>query len=563
MSNGLWNMLPGPQSVRRTPDLPPLARREDNRSMSNPTTDQGAAYRFGECVLDTATRELYRGDDSVAIEPRVFDLLVYLIENRERTVSKAELLDTLWAGTVVTEASLTRCVMKARKAVGDDAGEGQIIRTVPRHGYRFVASLEQALARSAAEIAEDASAKIALERPSAPSVVVLPFSGHGGETTEMLADGLTEDIITDLSRNGWLFVIARNSSFSFKGQSLPSQQVARELGVRYIVEGSVRQAGDRLRVSAELVDADSGTQEWSHRYDRPVSDLFAVQDEITQGIVASLGSEIRRAESKRARRADPDSLDAWGLVHRGIAVSWSTFNNETNLEAEKLYRRAIGISPQDARAHAFLATSLAMKVTNGWSDAVHDERKEAWIEGQKALDLDPEDPMVLGQLGHLNTCLLHPEAALHLLDRSVELDPNNAFSIAIRAFALTAMKRAEEAVVAVEQAMRRSPRDPAVHWFLAMKSWAYLQLEQYRECADTARKSISAYSGWQPPWITLGLALAALGDFKEASYVVKQGRRIATRVPLFGFQDFLRYIARDDEQGEEHSILLERIWEEK
>lgn len=542
--------------------MPRLARRTDNRRMPDLEQFQVASYRFADCLLDAAARELYRAGKAVATEPRVFDLLLYLIENRERTVSKDELLDTLWAGTIVTEASLTRCVMKARKAVGDSAGERAVIRTVPRRGYRFVAEL-----KNVAEEGGEGSASVTpppprLERPSAPSVVVLPFTSHGGEMTEMLADGLTEDIMADLSQNGWLFVIARNSSFSYKGQTVPSQQIAEELGVRYLVEGSVRQAGDRLRVQAELVDADSGMQEWSQRYDRPVSDLFAVQDDITHGIVASLGSEIRRAESKRARRADPDSLDAWGLVHRGIAVSWSTFNAETNLEAEKLYRRAIELSPDDARAHAFLATSLAMKVTNGWSDDIRGERKEAWTEGQRALDLNPDDPMVLGQLGHLNTCLLHPEAALHLLDRSVELDPNNAFSIAIRAFALTAMKRPEEAVLAVEQAMRRSPRDPAVHWFLAMKSWAYLQLEQFEDCAETARKSISAYNGWQPPWITLGLALAALGEFKEARHAIKHGRRAESGVPRWGFQDFFRYVARDDEQGEDFAILLERVWEE-
>lgn len=531
--------------------------------MSEPISQQAEVFRFGDCVLDTAARELHRSGTPAAIEPRAFDLLVYLIRNRERTIPKDELLDVLWAGTVVSETSLTRCVMKARKAVGDTAGDGQVIKTMPRHGYRFVAALDPKARQPAAEAAPRGGSVAALERPSAPSVVVLPFTVLGSsEQTAMLADGLTEDIITDLSQNGWLFVIARNSSFSYKGQTLPSKQIAAELGVRYLVEGSVRRLGDELRVSAELVDADSGTQQWSQRYDRPVSDLFAVQDEITRGIVASLGSEIRRAESKRARQADPDTLDAWGLVHRGIAVSWSTFNHETNLEAERLYRRAIALAPDDARAHAFLATSLAMKVTNGWSSDYREERGEAWAEGQKALDLDPDDPMVLGQLGHLNTCLFHPEAALHLLDRSVELDPNNAFSIAIRSFALTAMKRADEALLAVEQAMRRSPRDPAIHWFLAFKSWAYLQLGQYRECAETARKSLSAYNGWQPPWITLGLALAALGDFKEARHAVKHGHRLATGVPRFGFQDFFHYIARDQEQGEEHSILIERVWDE-
>ncbi len=376
----------------------------------------------------------------------------------------------------------------------------------------------------------------------------------------MVPERLTEDIITDLSRNGWLFVIARNSSFSYKDHSFSTRQVAHELGVRYLVEGTVRHLGERLRISAQLVDADSGTQEWSQRYDCPLSDLFEVQEEIVQGIVASLGSQLRRAEGRRARRTDPDALDAWGLVHRGMAISWSTFNQRSNEEAERLYRRAVHLAPDDARAHAFLAACLAMKVTNGWSEEPRRDFDEAWERARKALDVAPDDPIVLGQVGHAHSALREPEKALRLLRRSIDLDPNGAFSIGVMSYALTATGQAEEAIAAVDDVMRRSPRDPAAHWYLAMAAWAYLQLEQYDDCVQRCRESLDHYDGWQPPWITLAVALAMGGHVDDARVAIRDSRRLAVDLPLAGYQDFLHYIARDRSQSEKWGTALARVW---
>jgi TolB-like protein/Flp pilus assembly protein TadD len=514
------------------------------------------SFRFLGFQLDGATRELRLDGQPVALEPKAFDLLLCLAENRHRTLSKDELLELLWPRMVVAETSLTRCVMKARKAVGDSSDHQAVIKTIQRRGYRFVAELDDQ-----EESGPVGAAPKNPPRPDKPSLVVLPFVNAGGDDdTEMLADGLTEDIITDLSRNGWLFVIARNSSFTYKDRTLTSQQVATELGVRYLVEGTVRRSGQRLRVAAQLVDADSGTQEWSERYDRPVEDLFDVQDEIAAGIVASLGSELRRAEGRRARSTNPDALDAWGLVHRGMAISWATFNKVSNLEAEQLYRRAIGISPDDPRAHAFLANCLAMKVANGWSQDPGEEHREAWEEIRKALDRAPDDPIVLGQVGHAHTCLYEPETAVRLLQRSIELDPNGAFSIGTLGYALTACGRAEEAITSIEDVMRRSPRDPSANWYLSMSAWAYLQLEQFDGCVAQCEAAIDHYDGWQPPWITLGVAKAALGDLEGAAAAVKKGRRLEADIPLVGYQDFFRFMARDEAQGNRVAELLTKVW---
>ena len=514
------------------------------------------SFRFLDFQLDGATRELRREGQPVAIEPKAFDLLLCLAENRHRAMSKDELLERLWPRMVVAETSLTRCVMKARKAVGDTPDHQAVIKTIQRRGYRFVAELtDEPPAASVQAVRHNPP------RPDKPSLVVLPFVNASGDVeTATLADGLTEDIINDLSRNGWLFVIGRNSSFSYKGQTVASQQVAEELGVRYLVEGTVRRAGQRLRVTAQLVDADTGTQEWSERYDRQLVELFDVQDEIAAGIVASLGSELRRAEGRRARATDPEALDAWGLVHRGMAVSWATFNKRSNLEAEQLYRRAVTIAPDDPRGHAFLANCLAMKLTNGWSSDPAQDHREAWREVRQAMDLAPDDPVVLGQVGHAHSCLYDPETAVRILRRSIELDPNSAFSIGVLGYALTATARAEEALTSVNDAMRRSPRDPSVHWYLSMSAWAKLQLENFEASAAQCEAAIAHYDGWQPPWITLGVAKAALGDREAATAAIKQGRRLEADIPLFGYQDFFRYMSRDEAQGNQVAELLAKIW---
>lgn len=519
-------------------------------------TEYKNKYRFLDYELDGLARELRHRGELVSVEPKAFDLLYCLVEHRGRTLGKDEIMERLWPRVIVSETSLTRCVMKARKAVGDSSNEQSIIRTVQRRGYRFVADLE-------AEPVEDTVHSTSSVEPEKPSIVVLPFAGDGNdEASEALATGLTEDVIVDLSRNGWLFVIGRNSSFSYRGQTPSARQVADELGVRYLVEGTVRRSGDQLRVTAQLVDGLTGTQEWADRFDRPLTDLFFVQEEISQGIVSCLGSELRRAEGRRARRADPEALDAWGLVHRGAAISWSSFNRDSNLEAETLYRRAAAIAPDDPRAHAFLANCLAMKFTNGWCEDFEATHREAWQEVRKALDLAPNDPIVLGQVGHAHTCLYEPDTAVRLLRRSIELDPNGCFSIGVLCYALTATGQAREALDAFAEVMRRSPRDPSVHWYLAMASWAHLQLEEFETGLERCQASIDHYDGWQPPWVTLALLRAITGDRAGADAAMRQGRRLAPTTPRWGFQDFFRYVAKDKAQGDRYAALLEDIWAE-
>jgi len=516
------------------------------------------SYEFLTYQVDGDTAELRCGGEPVALEPKAFDLLCYLIEHRNRTVGKDELLDNIWPGVIVSETALTSCVKKVRRALGDSADTQSILKTVPRRGYRFIATI----ATKDSDPADNKPVMTAnIAQPDKPSLLVLPFeAADNGAESGTLADELTEDIIAEMSRNGWLFVIARSTAFSYKGQTVNGRRVAAELGVRYMAEGVVRSTRDQVRIAVNLVDAGSETQMWSERYDRPLSVVFAAEEKIAKEIATALGSELRRAEGVRSRGADPKALDAWGLVHRGMAVSWSTFNQRSNGEAENFYRQAIELVPEDARAHAFLANSLAMKCVNGWSRNFEADQSEAWLEIRKAMDLAAGDSIVLGQLGHAHSCLGKPKLGIRLLERAVALDPNAASNLGLISFSLIATGRPSEAVQRTEEILRSSPHDPAANWFYANVGWAYLQLEEFERCEEACLNSIACYDGWQAPWVTLAVAREAIGDHENAVSALRTCRRLAPDIDLAGYDAFFRFISKDFAQADRVAKRLRSIW---
>lgn len=510
------------------------------------------AFRFDDFELLTTRRELRRNGVAQSIEPKVYDLLLYLIQNRERSVDKHELQEAIWPDVIVTEASLTRCIMKARKAVGDNARHQNTIKTVHSHGYRFHAQVDAEEGKSVATASQSTDQL---------SVAVLPFANLTSDPQNAyLADGLTQDIATDLSRNSWLFVISHATSRTYGGSAPDLGLVAQELGVRYVVQGSIRFAADRIRIAAALIQIESGRQEWSERFDRPLDEFFRIQDEIVAGIASSLGAHLRRAEGRQAKLADPATLDAWGLIHRGMAESWTRFDRKSNLKAEECYRKALAIAPENARAKAFLGCSVAMKVSNGWSSDIAADIALARSLGQSAIQLAPEDAMVLCQWGHTNSCLGTADEGIGVLERAIDLDPNNAYGLGMLAYGLTCVGRAEESIEMVNEALRLSPRDPATHWYLVMLSWAYLQLEQFDDCAREAQRSINSYSGWQPPRVTLAVARAALGQVDRARDCVAQALSLDRGSTAAGYQKFFGLVVRKPELMQRIGRWLEEIW---
>src|SRR5262245_42399124 len=317
-------------------------------------------YLFEDYALDTERRELRRGDASVAIQPKIFDLLAYVIDNRQRVVSRDDLIAQVWDGRIVSESALARCINGARSAIGDSGEAQRLIKTLPGKGLRFVGVVREERQPSEVGEADPKPEKPApLPLPDKPSIAVLAFTNMSGDPSqEYFSDGITEDIITGLSRFSELFVIARNSSFQYKGKSPDIRQVGRELGVRYVLEGSIRRAGDRVRISAQLIDAVTGAHLWGERYDRELKDVFAVQDEVSRAIVAILVAHVNKAEAERTLLKPPETWQAYDLFLRAsdiLRAMWSSFNVADLYEARRLLERSIALDPHYARAYAELA----------------------------------------------------------------------------------------------------------------------------------------------------------------------------------------------------------------
>jgi TolB-like protein len=278
---------------------------------------------FENYALDIDRRELRHGAVTVPVEPQVFDLLAYLIKNRERVATEDDLIAAIWGGRIVSESTLTTRINAARSAIGDNGAEQRLIKTLARKGLRFVGAVqEETKPEMLTEVgAGDAAAqqpKPELSLPDKPSIAVLPFANLSGDPQQdYFSDGITEDIITELSRFSELLVIARNSSFQYKGKAVDIRQVGRELGVRYVLEGSVRRSGERIRFMAQLIDAMTGTHRWAERYDRELREVFALQDEVARTIVVILVAHVNRAETERALLKPPAAWEAYEYYLRG------------------------------------------------------------------------------------------------------------------------------------------------------------------------------------------------------------------------------------------------------
>jgi TolB-like protein len=319
-------------------------------------------YLFEDYALDTDRRELCRRGEVVRIEPQAFDLLEYLIQNRGRLVSRDDLIASVWAGRIVSDSAMTTRINAARSAIGDSGKAQNLIKTVPRKGIRFVGSVLEEEAGGAEAGWRPSTPYPAL--PDKPSIAVLAFTNMSEEPgQDYFSDGITEDIITELSRFAELFVIARNSSFRFKGRSPDIRQVGRELGVRYVLEGSIRRAGDRVRIGAQLIDAVTGAQRWGEHYDRDLKDVFAVQDEVSRTIVSILVVHVNKAEAERTLLKPPATWQAHDFLMRASDV-WSARNAGPSRSAAHSLRSATS-----HRAFHLPRPELCSRLCNAFADS--------------------------------------------------------------------------------------------------------------------------------------------------------------------------------------------------
>ena len=253
-------------------------------------------------------------------------------------------------------------------------------------------------------------------------------------------------------------------------------------------------------------------------------------------------------------------MNAWGLVHRGMEVSWARFNRESNLQAEALYRQALELDADNPKAQAALAMSVAMKVSNGWSPDINAERSESIALGRQALATAPNDPMILCCVGHQNTCLGQADEGVRLLRRAAELDQSSAIARGLQALALIGTGQAEQAVEQLNEALRLSPHDTARHWYHGIYAFAYVQLGQFEDAAREARESIGSFRGWQPPWATLAVALAALGQDDEAQEAALTASELEPLVGRDGYERFFEFITRHGDNARRTRELLKKCW---
>ena len=423
----------------------------------------------------------------------MFDLVVHLMENRDRVVTKEELIDKIWHGRSVSESTLTSRINAARKAIGDSGANQALIRTIARKGFRFVGDIELRAAHAhAVQLANGHERRdhlAALPLPDRPAIAVLPFTNMSGDREQdYFSDGISEDIITALSKLRWFFVIARNSSFIYKGRAVHLSEIARELGVRYVLEGSVRRSGDQVRISAQLNDASTGSHLWAERYDRSIADVFAVQDEITEAIVAAIEPQLYAAESFRAQQKPPGSLDAWDLVMRALSHFWR-ITREDNAAAHALLEKAIAIDPRYGKALGLLATSHIFGAHMGWAGmgtAVPIAERAALA----AVEADGEDAWAHHGLGYTYLFQRRFDDAIAEFEMGLRLNPNFAMAQAFYGVALNYSGRWEDGDAAARRALRLSPRDPFSAIYYGIAAYAQFIGRNYDEAIQLARESL-------------------------------------------------------------------------
>ena len=465
---------------------------------------------FGEYVLDGGRRELRRGSEQIALEPQVFDVLLYLAQNRDRVVTKDNLIASVWQGRIVSDSTLTSRINAARRAVGDSGDQQEMIKTYARKGFRFVGdvriggdgdgscgppeqadvtpavALRQADAPVAGEDRGRAGLGAELKWGGRPSVAVLPFSNLSGDPEqEYFSDGITEDIINALSKHRSLVVFARNSSFAFKGAGGDVRQAGLTLGAEYLVEGSVRRAGQRVRITAQLVETEGGRQLWADRYDRHLQDLFVLQDEITTIIAARIEPEVGAAERLRVERKAVPALHAWDYFRLGTKHFYKSTPAD-NLEAQRLFRRAIELDPNLAEAYGYLSYAIVLSMVYFEADSNEERLAEAVAIGWKGVELDDQDGLIRFMYGRALLVRKAYGDALAELEKAVELNPCLAVSYCGLGDTLAYDGRITEAIPYFQRAIELSPYDPMRWAFYSYRALAHIFAQEFKLGSDWA-----------------------------------------------------------------------------
>ena len=470
------------------------------------------------------------------LEPQVFSLLLFLIENRDHVVTKEDLKDGVWNGRIVSDATMNTRINAARRAVGDTGKTQTVIRTYPKRGFRFVADVSSD-APPAMPSPEPSAARPESVMTGKPSIAVLPFLNRSGDPNQdYFADGISEDIITSLSRMRWLFVISRASSFLYKGSDAGVSEISRDLGVRYILEGSIRKAGNRVRITGQLIDAATGQHIWAEKFDGDLADVFDLQDEITTAISTTLIAEITHAEIARVRKKHPENFDAWDHYIKALPLVHK-LEPEANEEAKRTLTKALEIDPEFSAPHVALAWCAALEALHGWTPRGRDALERTSEHARAALALDPDDPRA-----HCAVALAHfwigrhAEAVATAL-RAIDLDANMPEAHGLLGCALAVSGKASQAFESIDRALSGSPRDPIRwFWFHGMAN-AHFAAGDYEDAINWADRTSEMRPGWAFGHLIAAASAGLVGRTEKARAEVSALRAL---IPNYSLKRFRR-----------------------
>jgi TolB-like protein len=460
---------------------------------------------FGPFTFDRARMNLTRDGRTVSLGGRGAALLAALADARGGVVGKDALMQAAWPGAVVEDANLTVQIAALRRALAAGRDEQDWIVTVPRIGYRLVWPQTGTAAEH-----------------GVPAVAVLPFENLSNEPEQsFLADGIVEEIITDLSRFRTFAVVARNSTFVYKGRAVDVREVARDLGVRYVLEGSVRRSGDKVRVAAQLIDGASGAHLWAEKLEGAAADIFAFQDEITRSVIGLIEPQIRKAEIVRARRKRPESLDAWDLYIQALPLVYGA-DVPGYTAAIELLDRALALEPDYAPALTLAAWAHEKRDTfGGTAPAGVNDAETSLAYAQRALDIDPDDALAMALFGWERIMFRADYAGLALCSRAVELNPNNRAVLDLAAVAHLHAGALEDVIACATRALELSPGAPDAYMCINHISSAHFSAGRFEEAAEWAQRSIDLEKGFIYSHLFLAASHAHLGRDDEAKAALK------------------------------------------
>ncbi len=444
-------------------------------------------YAFAGFEVDTSRAELRAGETAVPIEPQVFALLSFLLENRDRMVTKEEIVQQVWNGRFITDATIASRIKSARQALGDDGREQRLIRTVHGRGFRFLADVAVTAPTRITTVAERDGAETPATRiqSTRPSIAVLPFRLLGDAGTHfVIADALPQDLITELSRLHWLFVIARASSFCFRGADADPAQVRTALGVRYCLSGGIEIQPRGMTVSVELCDTDDRSIVWSERFQATVDATHDIRAQIARAVLAALEYQIPRNEARRAQWQAPGQLDAWAAYHLGLQRMYR-FNKADNAAATAYFERAVSLEPEFARAYAGLSFTHFQNAFLQYSDP-QEAARLAQHYAEQCWQRDPEDPFGNFTMGRAYWLRGDLDGSLPWLERANKLNPNYAHARYSRAWTLALLGSADECRSDVDAALALSPLDTFLYGMLGVRALSHLVREEFREAASWA-----------------------------------------------------------------------------